>query len=106
MEKTGPNLAWYNLDPCLVDPKQNCMPDHLKKDTAQLSNHYLRLIQQQDVFPLKSYTSLQGNLPTLDLAFYPKERGPYNFDASNINLRWRIIKSNQTMGWYYACHRL
>ena len=82
--KNRAKVAWYNLDPCLVDAQQGCMPDHLKKDTAQLSNHYLRLVQQQDVFPLKSYTSLQGNLPTLDLAFYPKERGPYNFDAQNI----------------------
>ncbi|HAD33160.1 MAG TPA: cell surface protein SprA [Chitinophagaceae bacterium] len=75
--KNRAKLAWYNLDPCLVDPRQNCMPEHLKNDTAQLSNHYLRLIQQQDVFPLRSYTSLQGNLTTLDLAFYPKERVPY-----------------------------
>ncbi len=90
-------LAWYNLDPCLVDPKQNCMPEHLKKDTAQLSNHYLRLIQQQDVFPLKSYTSLQGNLPTLDLAFYPKERGPYNFDATNITADGTLL--NPTKRW-------
>lgn len=95
--KNRAKLAWYNLDPCLVDPKQNCMPDHLKKDTAQLSNHYLRLIQQQDVFPLKSYTSLQGNLPTLDLAFYPKERGPYNFDASNITSDGELL--NPTKRW-------
>lgn len=78
-------LAWYNLDPCLVDLKQGCMPPHLKTDTAQLSDHYIRLVQQQDVFPLRSYTALQGNLSTFDLAYYPTERGPYNFDSTNIN---------------------
>ena len=84
--KNRAKLAWYNLDPCMVDPRQNCMPEHLKKDTAQLSNHYIRLVQQQDVFPLRSYTALQGNLTTLDLAFNPKERGPYNFDASTSSV--------------------
>lgn len=95
--KNRARLAWYNLDPCLSDPKQSCMPDHLKKDTAQLSNHYLRLIQQQDVFPLRSYTSLQGNLTSLDLAYFPKERGPYNFDATSITANGELL--NPTKRW-------
>lgn len=96
--KNRAKIAWYNLDPCLVDPAQNCMPDHLKKDTAQLSNHYLRLVQQQDVFPLKSYTTLQGNLPTFDLGFYPKERGPYNFDATNITADGELLNPLKRWG--------
>ena len=96
--KNRAKLAWYNLDPCLVDPRQNCMPEHLKNDTAQLSNHYLRLIQQQDVFPLRSYTSLQGNLTTLDLAFYPKERGPYNFETSSINASGELLNPQKRWG--------
>jgi cell surface protein SprA len=96
--KNRARAAWYNLDPCMVDPKQNCMPDHLKKDTATLSNHYLRLVQQQDVFPLRSYTSLQGNLTTLDLAFYPKERGPYNFDATNITANGELLNPQKRWG--------
>lgn len=84
--KNRAKLAWYNLDPCLVDKNQSCMPDHIKEnDTAILSNHYLRLIQQNEVFPLRSVTALQGNLTTLDLAYYPTERGPYNFDATHVN---------------------
>jgi cell surface protein SprA len=95
--KNRARLAWYNIDPCMVDPRQNCMPDHIKKDTAQLSNHYTRLVQQQDVFPLRSYTSLQGNLPTLDLAYYPKERGPYNFDAKDVTANGELL--NPTRRW-------
>ena len=83
-------LMWYNLDPCMVDPRQGCMPSHLN-DTAMLSNHYLRLIQQQEVFPMRSYTSLQGNLTTLDLAYYPKERGPYNFDFTKIDTAGNLL---------------
>lgn len=92
--KNRARLAWYNLDPCLVDTRQNCMPENLK-DTAMRSSPYLRLVQQQDVFPLRSYTALQGNLPTLDLAFYPKERGPYNFDAKNINTDGQLLNPDR-----------
>lgn len=95
--KNRAKLAWYNIDPCMVDPKQTCIPEHLKKDLTQLSNHYIRLVQQQDVFPLKSYSSLQGNLTTLDLAFFPKERGPYNFDAKNITSSGELL--NPTKRW-------
>ncbi|MBP7644958.1 MAG: cell surface protein SprA, partial [Saprospiraceae bacterium] len=96
--KNRGRTAWYNLDPCMVDPKQTCMPEHLKKDTATLSNHYLRLVQQQDVFPLRSYTALQGNLTTLDLAFYPKEKGPYNFDASGITANGALLNPKSRWG--------
>jgi len=29
---------------------------------------------------------LQNALTTLDLGFYPKQRGPYNFDDQNVNI--------------------
>ncbi len=76
--KNRARLAWYFLEPSLVEPNTG-VPDFVKKDPNQ---HYIRLIQQQDVFPQKNTTVLQNALSTLDLAFYPRERGPYNFDAS------------------------
>jgi cell surface protein SprA len=96
--KNRARIAWYNLDPCLVDPRQNCMPNHLKTDTAQLSNPYLSLVQQQDVFPLRSYTALQGNLSTFDVAYYPMHRGPYNFDATNINADGTLLTPEKRWG--------
>lgn len=90
--KNRAKMMWYNLDPCMVDPKQGCMPSYMNDTSSKfLSNHYARLIQQQEVFPLRSYTSLQGNLTTLDLAYFPKERGPYNFDASNITSTGELL---------------
>ncbi len=81
--KNRARLAWYNLDPCLADFNQNCKPDHLTKD--DISSHYKRLIQQQELFPNRSQTALQGNQTTLDMTFFPNTRGPYNYDATNIN---------------------
>lgn len=97
--KNRAKLSWYNLDPCLVDKNQSCMPEHIKDDKINiLSNHYLRLVQQQDVFKLKSTTALQGNLTTLDLAFHPDERGPYNFDGVNINSDGKLLNPAKRWG--------
>jgi cell surface protein SprA len=74
-------LSWYFLEPSLVEPNTG-VPEFVKKDPNQ---HYIRLIQQQDVFPQKNTTVLQNALSTLDLTFFPKERGPYNVDASSLN---------------------
>lgn len=78
--KNRAKLAWYFLEPTLVDPSTGT-PDFVKKDPNQ---HYIRMIQQQDVFPQKTSNSLQNALSTLDIAFYPKDRGPYNFDTAGL----------------------
>ena len=74
-------LAWYFIEPTLEDATAG-IPAYVKNDSNQ---HYIRLVQQQDVFPTKQVTSLQNAISTLDVAFYPRERGPYNFDANNID---------------------
>lgn len=82
--KNRAKLAWYMLDPSLVDGNSQT-PPNIKKDTTRQS--YWRLVQQQDLFPQKVLPIGQNYLPTLDLSFYPNKRGPYNFDdnAANIN---------------------
>lgn len=79
--KNRAKLAWYFLEPSLVEPNTG-VPDFVKKDANQ---HYIRLVQQQDVFPQRSSNTLQNALGTLDLAYYPNERGPYNVDASALD---------------------
>ncbi|HRO43157.1 MAG TPA: cell surface protein SprA [Flavipsychrobacter sp.] len=74
--KNRARLAWYTIEPSLVDAIGG-VPDWVKKDPDQ---HYIRLVQQQDVFPARSLQTLQNGLTTFDLGFYPRERGPYNFD--------------------------
>lgn len=75
--KNRARLAWYTIEPSLIDAVGG-IPDWVKKDPNQ---HYIRLVQQQEVFPAKSLQTLQNGLTTFDLAFYPRERGPYNFDT-------------------------
>ena len=74
-------LAWYTIEPTLVNPGTS-IPNYVKNDPNQ---HYIRLVQQTDVFPNQQNAPLQTALSTFDLGYYPKDRGPYNFDATNVN---------------------
>jgi cell surface protein SprA len=74
-------LAWYTIEPTLIEPIGG-IPDYVKKDPNQ---HYIRLVQQQDVFPQKTPSPLNNALSTFDLTFLPRERGPYNFDVAGLN---------------------
>jgi cell surface protein SprA len=78
-------LAWYNIDPLFLR-NNNQTPDYIADDKDQQSSHYVREVFQNEIFPNR--TNLQpgvvNNIITLDLAFYPNERGPYNFE-NNLN---------------------
>ena len=74
-------LAWYTIEPTLVDPGSS-VPSYVSKDPNQ---HYIRMVSQQDVFPNLQTAALQNALSTFDLGYYPSARGQYNFDATNVN---------------------
>ena len=74
------NLAWYTIDP-LFFRNDSRTPDHIRKSASQ-SNNFSREILETEVFPNKDpEPGLINNLPTLDLALYPRERGPYNYES-------------------------
>ena len=76
-------LAWYTIEPTLIEGiGTDGTPEYVKTDND--NQHYIRLVQQQEVFKQKSQQSLNNALTTFDLAFYPRERGPYNYDG-NLN---------------------
>ncbi len=74
-------LAWYIIDPILVR-NTSTTPDHLKSDTEQRHSDAVREVYSQEIFPDKEIaTGMPSNLSVFDLAFYPNEKGPYNFDT-------------------------
>ena len=85
--KNRARLAWYTIEPTLVDPG-NGVPAYVAHDSNQ---HYIRIVQVQDVFPNITQQSLQNVLSTFDLGYYPYERGPYNYDATNIDDSGRLL---------------
>ena len=75
--------AWYVIDP-LFYQSNTLTPQHIKQNPQMLSDSRMRLVNQVDIFPnlQQQYGSIP-NIPILELAYYPKERGMYNYDTTN-----------------------
>ncbi len=93
-------LAWYNVDPLFTRRSSSLTPSHIKSDLNQLSNYYVREVYVNELYPNRDQSSYNGAtsiLPILNLAFYPEERGPYNFNPNLTNLG-RLTNPQQTWG--------
>lgn len=75
--------SWYLIDP-LFYQSNALTPQHIKDNPEMLSDSRMRLVNQTDVFPnlQQQYGSIP-NVPILELAYYPLERGMYNYDTTN-----------------------
>jgi cell surface protein SprA len=79
-------IAWYIIDPLFLR-NNNLTPEHIRSNPDLQSNHFVREVFEKEIFPAKeSPVGQPTNIPVLDLAFYPEERGPYNFDTQPTNL--------------------
>lgn len=80
-------LAWYNIDPLFTNRASSLTPSHIKSDLDQLSDPYIRAVYSRELYPKRDINTYNGSTATLrilNMAYYPDERGPYNF---NPNLR-------------------
>lgn len=78
-------LAWYTIDGMFNYSSNSQTPSHIRNDKEQQSNHFVRVVNEKEIFPNRNLSFNQvGVLPCLNLAYYPKERGPYNFDVNGM----------------------
>ncbi|MBN8702783.1 MAG: cell surface protein SprA [Bacteroidetes bacterium] len=74
-------LAWYQLDNLFQIETSNKTPSYYS--TTDFNNHLTRQVIEQEVFPNRQNPNNQPQpIQTLDLAYYPEERGAYNYDTS------------------------
>jgi cell surface protein SprA len=72
-------LSWYIIDPYM---QRATAPRYLLTD-QKLDDHRVREVFQYELFPERQTPAGQPtNIPTLDLSFYPSERGSNNYDAT------------------------
>ncbi|MBK9415005.1 MAG: cell surface protein SprA [Bacteroidetes bacterium] len=71
-------IAWYYIDP-LFQRTQNSTPSDINADDQ--SNNYVREVPQAEIFPNKSNPNGPQTITCLNVAYYPSERGPYNYDV-------------------------
>ena len=72
-------LAWYTVDQTYYTGGAS-VPANIGTGDAALSNHYTRGIPRNEVFPNKDLGATgNGYEYTFDMAYFPGERGPYNY---------------------------
>ena len=74
-------LNWYTIDPIFYSSQR---PSDISDD--DISNLYTRRIYIEDLFDNVDIAQGQSTvIRSLDLAYYPNERGPYNFDPNTVD---------------------
>ncbi|MDO5017536.1 MAG: cell surface protein SprA [Porphyromonas sp.] len=72
-------MAWFTVDPLLVREGAKHQPQHLQQDKAQRDSPLVREVTVEEFYPKREQSPLQSlRVPTLNLSYYPEERGPYN----------------------------
>lgn len=73
-------LSWYTIDPIFYVQPPSGISDN------DLSLNKTRRIFSRELYPVTDIAQGQSTvISTLDLTYYPKERGPYNFNPNLID---------------------
>ncbi|MBD5233920.1 MAG: cell surface protein SprA [Bacteroidales bacterium] len=92
-------LNWYYIDRLFTQRNSSMCPGYIKSDLKQLSNPYVREVTSQEIFPGREITYGESStIQTLNLSFYPTERGPYNLDADRIDEEGALLNPEKRWG--------
>lgn len=83
--KNRSKLAWYTIDQSVFyDRYGTLLPKNITND--ELSDHRVRQVLETEIFPNRDIQAgTSTNVSVLNMAYYPNERGPYNYDTENLN---------------------
>ena len=92
-------LAWYYIDRYWTQRNSSMVPGYMKNDPWMLSNPYVREVTINELYPYRDLAYGEANyIQTLNLSFYPKERGPYNLDAAGVGADGLLTNPEQRWG--------
>ncbi len=92
-------LSWYYIDRAWTQRNSTMLPGYLKNDPHQMSSPYIREVYVNELFPYRDLAYGEANwIQCLNLSFYPKERGPYNLDADNIDSDGNLLNPEKRWG--------
>jgi cell surface protein SprA len=103
---TGKNrarLAWYTIDPLFVAEgymNSQTTPDYIRRNPGKYtSSNFVRAIYEQDIFKNREHiTGQPTNIAVLNVAYYPLERGAYNYDGIGVNRDGTLINPRDRWG--------
>jgi cell surface protein SprA len=88
-------LAWYSIDNVFYRQSGDGKPKSITDSITD--NHYNRVVGQQEIFPNRDQQIVATNEPTLDLAYFPAERGPYNYNP-DLDHNGKLPNPSQNWG--------
>ncbi|MBI3520883.1 MAG: cell surface protein SprA [Bacteroidetes bacterium] len=93
--KNRAQFNWYNIDPLFYGQQNTSIkPGNIPEST--FSNNFMRQVLETELFPSKTPANGQPVvMSVLDLAFYPGERGPYNYDVLPTGTSAGILPSGR-----------
>ncbi len=83
-------IGWYQIEPTLQQYKGANNP--YSNDRVELSDPRVRQVYQREIFPQRTTGFGESLLTTFDLAYFPTDRGQYNYDAApgSINANGKL----------------
>ncbi len=92
-------INWYYIDRMFTMRNSSLAPGYIKSDLEQLSNPYVREVTSREIFPGRQLSYGESStIQTLNLSFYPTERGPYNLDAEDIDESGNLLNPEKRWG--------
>ena len=92
-------LCWYNVDRAFTQRNSLYAPGYIKSDLDALSYPYAREVAINEVFPGRELNYGESSvIKTLNLSFYPRERGPYNLDATKVDQEGYLLNPERRWG--------
>ncbi len=88
-------IAWYTVDNSIFyQSTGNNRPDNIS-DT-DLQNHYERPVLPQEIFRQRDQNQVNSNEPIFDIAYFPEERGQYNYNPNTTQVG---LLPNPELNW-------
>ncbi|KAA3437169.1 cell surface protein SprA [Rufibacter hautae] len=88
-------LAWYTIDQ-IYYTSNGLRPNNITRE--ELENHYVRGVQRREIFPNRDPETNNTFEYTFDLAYYPRERGQYNYNPLVSN-DGRFLQNDARSNW-------
>jgi cell surface protein SprA len=95
--KNRAKLAWYNIEPNLQD--KNSPNNPLRRNLAELSDPRVRQVFTNELFPQRTTNITDVQAATFDLAYYPTDKGQYNFETSPTQINAQGKLNNPAARW-------
>jgi len=96
--KNRAKIAWYQIEQTLQQYKGSNNP--FSNDRVELSDPRVRQVYQREIFPQRTTGFGESQLVTFDLAYYPTDKGPYNYDDAlgSVTANGKLINPNRRWG--------